>query len=117
MGNVERVDKTLALNDFVYHVRKDARLRERWKNDRDALAAEFGLTPEEIVARREPDPKRLMDMGVHQYLVPHILRLTYGVAGFTNTHPAMLAYQKAFPRESKAAIGNTRWDMTETKGG
>jgi hypothetical protein len=117
MGNVERVDKTLPLNDFVFYVRKDAQLRERWKTDLRALAAEFHLSEAEYEALKEPNPRVLMDLGVHQYLVPHILRLTYGVTQFTNTHPAMLAYQRAFPRESKEAIGDTKWDMTESDRG
>jgi len=111
MGNAERVDKTLALNEMVYYVRRDARLRERWQTDLDALAAEFGLSPRELDALHEMDVKRLMDIGVHQYLIPHILRLTYGVTGMTNTHPALLAYQKAFPRESRDAIGGSKWDQ------
>lgn len=117
MGNVERVDKTLALNDLIYYVRKDPRLRERWKNDLKGLAAEFHLSRAELDALSEPNPKVLMDLGVHQYLVPHILRLTYGVVKFTNTHPAMVAYQKAFPRESKQAIGSTKWDRTDGSNG
>src|SRR6266850_210739 len=87
---------------------RDARcakiLRERWNSDLKNLAAEFRLSEAEYQALKDPDPRRLMDLGVHQYLVPHILRLTYGVTGFTNTHPAMLAYQKAFPEEARRAI-------------
>ena len=47
MGNVERCDKTLALNEMMYHVRRDARLRERWLSDLAGLARDFGLSPEE----------------------------------------------------------------------
>jgi hypothetical protein len=54
-----------------------------------------------------------MDMGVHQYLVPHILRLTYGTTNMTNVHPALTAYQKAFPLESKESIGESKWDKIE----
>ena len=112
MGNVERVDKTLAINDMVYYVRKDPVLRERWVNDLEVLTREFGCTREEYEALKgEPDPKQLMDMGVHQYLVPHILRLTYGTTNMTNSHPALTTYQKAFPRESKEVLGNTKWEI------
>jgi hypothetical protein len=118
MGNVERVDKTLPTNEMVYYVRKDPELRKRWNTDREGVCREFGLSQVEIDALMgEPNPKVLMDIGVHQYLVPHILRLTYGETGMTNTHPALTAYQKAFPVESKAAIGGSKWDVAEEKNG
>jgi hypothetical protein len=50
-----------------------------------------------------------MDIGVHQYLVPHIMRLFYGTSGMTNSHPAMQAYLKAFPEESERALKGTSW--------
>ena len=117
MGNVERVDKTLAANEMVYYLRRDPVLQRRWLEERETVCREFGLGKEEIEALKVPDPKVLMDLGVHQYLVPHILRLTYGTSNMTNTHPALTAYQKAFPRESKDAIGNTKWDVSETGDG
>ncbi len=115
MGNVENVDKTLPTNEMVYYVRKNAALRERWKNDREGVCQEFGLSKEEIDALKEMNPKVLLDLGVHQYLIPHLLRLTYGETDMTNSHPALTAYQKVFPKESKAAIGNTKWDINEGK--
>lgn len=117
MGNVERVDKTLAINDLVYYVRKDPLLRDRWVNDLEALTREFGCTREEYEALKgEPDPNRLMDMGVHQYLVPHILRLTYGTGNMTNSHRALTTYQNAFPKESKEVLGNTKWEINNEGG-
>ena len=84
------------------------------KTDREAVCREFGLSQAEIDALSgDPNPRVLMDLGVHQYLVPHILRLTYGESGMTNTHPALVAYQKAFPDETKAAIGGSKWDVSE----
>ena len=44
MGNVERVDKTLATNEMVYYVRKDPELRKRWNTDREGVCREFGLS-------------------------------------------------------------------------
>lgn len=117
MGTVERVDKTLPLNEMVYYIRKDAKLREEWKTDFKALAARFGLSKAEIEAVEKSDVRALLEMGIHQYLVPHILRLTHGAGNMTNTHPALVAYQKAFPLESKEAIGGTKWDRTEEKNG
>jgi hypothetical protein len=106
MGNVERVDKTLPLNEMIYYVRKDAALRQRWLDDLEALCREFGCGEDEYEALREVDVRRLMDLGVHQYLIPHILRLFYGVTGMTNNHPAMRAYQDAFPDEARQALGD-----------
>lgn len=109
MGNVERVDKTLKLNEMIYYVRKDAGLRERWQTDLESLCNEFELSQEECDALESRDPARLMDIGVHQYLVPHIMRLFYGTSGMTNSHPALLAYVKAFPAESEKALKGTTW--------
>ena len=75
MGNVERVDKTLPLNDMIYHVRKDAKLRRRWLEDLENLCWEFGCSEREYQTLKAVDIRGLMDIGVHQYLIPHILRL------------------------------------------
>ena len=117
MGNVERVDKTLLLNEVVYYVRKDAALRDEWRNNLRGLAERFGLSTAEYEAVRDADVRRLLEMGVHQYLVPHILRLNFGVTNMTNDHPALTAYQRAFPRESREAIGGSKWDRTEQQHG
>lgn len=117
MGSVERVDKTLPLNEMVYYVRRDAALREQWRTNLAELAQRFGLSTAEYEAVRDSNVRALLDMGVHQYLVPHILRLTFGVTGMTNTHPALTAYQKAFPAETREALGGTAWDRTEPKHG
>ncbi|MDA0240625.1 MAG: hypothetical protein O3A84_11460 [Proteobacteria bacterium] len=110
MGSVERCDITLPLNDMIYYVRKDAVLRDRWLNDLENLCREFGCSAAEYEALRDVDVKRLMEIGVHQYLIPHILRLFYGVTGMTNNHPALTAYQNAFPKESQNALSGTIWD-------
>ena len=116
MGNVLRVDKTLPTNDMVYYVRKDPALQKRWLEDLEGLTREFGCSREEYEALRDTDPKRLMDLGVHQYLVPHIMRLTYGTGNMTNAHPAVAIYQKAFPVESKESLGDSKWDMMQDQG-
>ena len=64
MGNVERCDKTLPLNEMIFYVRKDARLRERWTSDLEGLAREFGLSRAEYEAVRDKDVRRLNEMGV-----------------------------------------------------
>ena len=103
MGNVERCDKTLPLNEMIFHVRRDAGLRARWLTDLEGLAREFGLSREEYEALRDKDVRRLHDIGVHQYYVPQILRLFFGAAGNSNTHPVLEAYQRAYPEESAKA--------------
>lgn len=111
MGNVERVDKTLPTNEMVFYLRRDPVLQQRWLTEREKVCREFGLSDREIEALKDPDPRELMDLGVHQYLVPHILRLTYGTSNMTNTHPALTAYAKAFPRETRQVLANTKWDV------
>ena len=103
-GNVERCDKTLALNEMIFYVRRDARLRERWTTDLEGLAREFGLSGAEYEALRDHDLRKLNDMGVHQYYLPQILRLFYGASANSNSHPALEAYKRAFPEETARAM-------------
>jgi protocatechuate 4,5-dioxygenase alpha chain len=104
MGNVERCDKTLPTNAMMYHVRKDAALRARWRTDLEALAREFGLSRAEYEAIRDKDPRRLMDLGVHQYYVPQILRLFFGNAQNSNASETLECYRRAFPEETARAM-------------
>jgi protocatechuate 4,5-dioxygenase alpha chain len=104
MGNVERCDKTLPLNEMMFHVRRDARLRARWLDDFEALAREFRLSRAEIDALEARDPRALMDLGVHQYYVPQILRLFFGAAQNSNASAALECYKRAFPEETARAL-------------
>jgi hypothetical protein len=104
MGNVERCDKTLPLNEMMFYVRRDPALRARWQGDLEGLAREFGLSREEYEAVRDQDVRRLHDIGVHQYYVPQILRLFHGAAANTNSHPALEAYKRAYPEESAKSM-------------
>lgn len=104
MGNVERCDKTLRINEMMFHVRKDSALRARWNTDLEGIAREFRLTDAEYEALRDRDVRRLNDMGVHQYYIPQILRLFYGAAANSNAHPALEAYKRAFPEETAKAF-------------
>jgi protocatechuate 4,5-dioxygenase alpha chain len=115
MGNVERCDKTLALNEMIFHVRRDAGLRERWTRDLDGLAREFGLSREEHEALRDQDIRRLNEMGVHQYYLPQILRLFHGATANANSHPALEAYKRAFPEETARALEVERRQMRERR--
>ena len=103
MGNVERCDKTLPLNEMIFYIRRDAALRERWNRDLEGLARDFGLSREEYEALRDRDVRRLNEMGVHQYYIPQILRLFYGASANTNSHPALEAYRRAYPDEAAAS--------------
>lgn len=100
MGNVERCDKTLPLNEMMFHVRHDAALRARWLTDLEGIARQFGLSREEYEALRDMDVRRLHDIGVHQYYVPQILRLFHGASANANSHPALEAYKRAYPEEA-----------------
>jgi protocatechuate 4,5-dioxygenase alpha chain len=103
MGNVERCDKTLPVNEMMFYVRRSATLRARWLSDLEGLAREFGLSRAEYEAVRDKDVRRLNEMGVHQYYIPQILRLFFGAAANSNRHPALEAYRRAYPHETAAA--------------
>src|SRR5215470_5286747 len=104
MGNVDRCDKTLPLNEMIFYVRRDAALRARWQTDLAGLAREFGLSAAEYEALRDKDVRRLHDLGVHQYYVPQILRLFYGATANANSSAALEAYHRAYPDESARAL-------------
>src|SRR5688572_16490054 len=89
---------------MIFHVRRDARLRERWKTDLEALATEFGLTRPEYEALRDQDVRRLNEMGVHQYYIPQILRLFHGSGANANTSAVIDAYKRAYPAETAEAL-------------
>ena len=104
MGNVDKVDRTLALNEMMFHVRRDAALRRRFVEDLDSLAREFGLSAAEVEALRDRDVRRLSDLGVHQYYIPQILRLVFGTTAASNAHPALEAYKRAYPEDYARAM-------------
>src|SRR5437667_11650271 len=78
MGNVERCDKTLPVNEMMFHVRRDAALRARFVDDLEALAREFGLSRAEYEGLRDKEPRRMTDLGGQQYYGPHTLRPVCG---------------------------------------
>jgi hypothetical protein len=104
MGNVDKVDRTLALNQMMFEVRRDATLRRRFVEDLDGLAREFRLSAAEVEALRDRDVRRLSDLGVHQYYIPQILRLVFGTTAASNAHPALEAYKRAYPEEYARAM-------------
>jgi hypothetical protein len=50
VGHVEEVDRTLPLDQMIFHVWREAHLRPHWRDDFDALARELGLPADEVVA-------------------------------------------------------------------
>jgi Aromatic-ring-opening dioxygenase LigAB, LigA subunit len=104
MGNVERCDKTLPTNEMMFALRRDPALRERFVGDLDGVARQFGLSREEVEAIRAKDPRRLMDLGVHQYYVPQILRVFFGAAHNSNASVVLECYRRAFPAETAKAM-------------
>jgi Aromatic-ring-opening dioxygenase LigAB, LigA subunit len=104
MGNVERCDKTLPTNEMMFALRRDAALRACLVSDLEAVAEQFGLSAAEVEAIRAKDPRRLMDLGVHQYYVPQILRIFFGAAHNSNASAALECYKRAFPEETARAL-------------
>jgi protocatechuate 4,5-dioxygenase alpha chain len=89
---------------MMFQVRRDAALRARFVTDLEGVARQFGLSRAEYEALRDKDPRRLMDLGVHQYYVPQILRLFFGAAHNSNASAALECYQRAFPEETAKAM-------------
>lgn len=104
MASVDRCDKTLPLNEMMFHVRKSKALRDRWNTDLAGLCREFGVSDEEYRALADKDVRALHELGVHQYYVPQMLRLFYGASANSNAHPALEAYKRAYPDESARAL-------------
>ena len=106
MGNVERCDKTLPTNEMMFALRRDPALRRELVSDLDAVARQFCLSPEEVEAIRAKDPRRLMELGVHQYYVPQLLRVFFGARYNENQSAAMECYARAFPDETARALAH-----------
>src|ERR671934_271817 len=106
----KRVRKMLFKTDQLwseiacYEPGQSTAMHARWRTDFEALAREFGLSRAEIDAVLAKDPRRLMDLGVHQYYVPQILRLFFGAAQNSNSSEALECYKRAFPEETARAL-------------
>src|SRR5438132_12762228 len=104
VGNRAPCDKPLPVNEMTFHVRRDAALRARFLSGLEGLAREFELSRAEYEAVRDKDPRRMMELGVHQYYVPQILRLFFGSAHNSNASAALECYQRAYPEETAKAL-------------
>jgi uncharacterized glyoxalase superfamily protein PhnB len=47
-----------------------------------------------------------MDLGVHQYYVPQLLRVFFGAAYNSNASAALECYKRAFPEETARAMAH-----------
>jgi Aromatic-ring-opening dioxygenase LigAB, LigA subunit len=78
MSIMTKFDKTSPIHRMVFEVRKSWELRRRWREDFDALALEYGLNKQEVMAVRNCDLVRLHELGVHPFYYNPIIRLTHG---------------------------------------
>lgn len=81
--SILNTDKTLPANKLIFEVRRDARLRERFRDDLEGLMRDYGLSDAEMEALRKADLKRLGELGMHPYFLPQVSRLFKG-AGYNH---------------------------------
>lgn len=81
--SILNTDKTLPANKLIFEVRRDAKLRERFRTDLEGLMSDYGLSADEKDALRKADLKRLGELGMHPYFLPQVTRLFKG-AGYNH---------------------------------
>ena len=81
--SILNTDKTLPANKLIFEIRRDARLRERFRADLEGLMRDYGLSEAEKDALRKADLKRLGELGMHPYFLPQVSRLYKG-AGYNH---------------------------------
>ena len=57
------------LQKLIYHVNRDAKRREHYRQDADAFSRNYDLTAEESAAVLKVDVRALYAMGVHSLLL------------------------------------------------
>jgi hypothetical protein len=60
---------------LIYQLNRDPRTRQRYAEERDAVLAEYDLTPEELGALAKPDIGLLYVLGVNGQLLMHFAAL------------------------------------------
>ncbi len=60
---------------LIYQLNRDPRTRQRYAEERDAVLAEYDLTPEETGALEKPDIGLLYVLGVNGQLLMHFAAL------------------------------------------
>lgn len=63
------------LQKFLYHLNRDARVQQRYTDDREALLAEYELGDEELAAIREGDIGKIYVLGANGQLLMHFAAL------------------------------------------
>lgn len=97
--SILNTDKTLPANKLIFEVRRDARLRERFRADLEGLMRDYGLSEEEKAALRKADIKRLGELGVHPYFLPQVTRLFKGAGYNHNESDAARLYAEKMLKE------------------
>jgi hypothetical protein len=75
---IRDTDRTLASNQMVFELRRDAQAFAAFKRDLEASMTHYGLSEEEKRAWRETDLATLARLGMHPYFLPQVSRLFKG---------------------------------------
>jgi len=75
---IRDTDRTLASNQMVFELRRDAQAFAAFKRDFEATMTHYGLSEEEKRAWRETDLATLARLGMHPYFLPQVSRLFKG---------------------------------------
>ncbi|HLS86611.1 MAG TPA: hypothetical protein VK043_09970 [Burkholderiales bacterium] len=97
--SILNTDKTLPANKLIFEVRRDAALRERFRDDLEGLMRDYGLSEEEKAALRKADIKRLGELGMHPYFLPQVTRLFKGAGYNHNESDAARLYAEKMLKE------------------
>jgi hypothetical protein len=95
---IMQTDKTLPCNRLIFEVRREAGLRQRFRDDLEGLMREYGLSEAEQQALRQVDLKRLAELGVHPYFLPQVTRLFRGARHNHNESEAAQLYAEKMLR-------------------
>ncbi len=97
--SILNTDKTLPANKLIFEVRRDAALRERFRDDLEGLMRDYGLSEEEKAALRKADIKHLGELGMHPYFLPQVTRLFKGAGYNHNESDAARLYAEKMLKE------------------
>jgi len=92
---IAQTDRTLPANRLIFAVRRDMALYRRFRQNLDAVMAEYGLSQPEQEALRNLDLKKLGELGMHPYFLPQITRLFHGSAYNHNDSEAAQAFARS----------------------
>jgi hypothetical protein len=98
---LDHVNKLLQTNELVIDLKRNVRLREKFKENEEEVLQMYTLTQEELDAIQRRDFKALYDMGVHQYLLAQLARLIYGTADGSNDGGSVAILMKQMLMDEK----------------